>query len=288
MPIIRVQKVEVKLKRPLAQISPPEFRRRLLKSPTFDWLPVAIEGNEIVPEVNTQAPIDGVEIVKWMQEAAAYNAVLDAMAEEYSRAGSFFSSRVGDGLIPGVGIGSGSKAVRFSSVVATTVAGQHGAYFNLGTQRFFCPEYGKAIAALKDVLAWAAIPGRYAIQWVAALMRWLRDELASVPINDRIRFGNLGNLVAPNFFVVRSQLPPPAMVMSIGLTSNRNQKVAIQMRSYNDFTNVFSSDAIDVPAGESTTDYFILGVPFVEPFVLEMQPEDGTSTVLDSLTVTPP
>jgi len=288
MPIIRVQKTQVKLKRPMAQIPLPEFKRGLLKSPIFDWLPIAISGDEIVPEVATQAPIDGTEIVGWMQEAAAYNAVLDAMAEEYSKAGSFFSSRVGDGLIPGVGIGSGSQAVRFRSVTASTVGGQRGAYFVAGGREFFCPEYGAATAVLRDMFAWAAIPGKYAIQWVAALMRWLRDELAKTPINNRIRFANLGGLVSPNFFIVQSEVPPPAQMVSIGFTSNRDQKVGFQMRSYSDFTSVLHSDTIDIPAGESTVDYFIFGFPFIEPWVAHFQPQPETQTVLDSLTVFPP
>jgi len=287
-PLLRVQKVEVKLKRPLEQISPPEFKRGLLRSPTFDWLPVAISGDEIIPEVAAQAPIDGVEIVKWMTEAAAYNAVLDAMAEEYSRCGSFFASKVGDPYIPGVGIGSGTRAVRYTSVTGRTVVEQRGAYFIVGTQRFFCPEFGAATAVLSDIFAWAAIPARYAIQWIGALVRWLRDDLAKTPINERVRFANIRGLVAPNFFVVQSQAPPPAQMVSIGFTSNRDQKVGFQIRSYNDFTNVLSSDTLEVPAGESTMDYFILGFPFIEPWVAHFQPESGTETVLDSLTVFPP
>jgi hypothetical protein len=291
MPIIRTQKIEVKLKRPLAEIPKPEFTRGLLQSPTFTWLPKVssvVEGKELVSDVAAKAPTDGREIVPWMQEAAAYSAVLEAMAEEYSRAGSFFSDKVGDGLIPGVGIGSGSQAVKFESVDAEQVGSTRGAYFVVGTTRFLCPEYGSLTAAVKDVLAWAAIPGKYYRQWLAALVRWLKDELAKTPINDRIRFGGLNGLIAPNFFVVGSQFPPPAMMMSIGLTSDRQQKVGMVMRSSDDFTNVLNSDTLDIPAGESVVDYFILGLPFVEPFVLQLQPENNSETILDSLTVTPP
>lgn len=286
MPIIRVEKREIKLKRPLIDLPKPEFRRGLLKSPTLDWLPVAIEGDEIIPEVAATAPIDGVEIVKWMQEAAAYNAVLDGMCEEYARAGSLLFSRVGDGLIPGVGVGSGAKAVRFTSVTATTVAGQRGAYAVAGGQRFFVPEYGKLTMITSDLLAWAAIPGRYSYQWVAALLNWV--DLANSPISERIRFGSISGLAAPNFVVVSSSIPPPAMMMTMGFTSDKPQKVGMQMRAAGDYTSILSSDTIEIPAGESEVSYFILGLPVVNSFLLELQPQDNTQTVLDKLEVTPP
>ena len=289
MPIIKVQKAEVKLKRPLVDISLPEFRRGLIKSPMFEWLPVAMNKDEVLPLIAAETPVDGSEIVPWMQEAAAMNAVLDARAEEYAKAGSFFSSRVGDGLIPSVGIGSGAQGVRFTSGTASVVSGQRGAYVVSGGKSFFCPEYSKLTMVTQDLLAWAAIPGVYAIQWLAALMSWVREALASNPISDRIGFGTVGLLAAPNFFVVKSSvLPPPAMVMHVGVTSNKDQKIGLNMRGFSDFTKVLSSDSIEVKAGESTIDYFILGFPVVEKFVLELQPQNGTNTILDSLTTTPP
>ena len=287
MPIIRTEKREIKLKRPLAEISPSEFRRGLTVAPTFAWFPKAvIEGAEALPEVEAAAPLYTGEIVPWMQEAAAYNIALEGMCEDYQQAGSMLVSRVGDGLIPGVGVGSGTKSAKFTSVSATTVAGQRGAYFTAGGRSFFCPEYGKLTAITKDFLAWAAIPGIFAYQWFAALLAFL--DLASTPINNRIRFASLKGLTVPNFVIVRSQyFPPPALTMHIGLTSNKAQVVGIQFRSSGNYTDVLASDSLDVPAGESTVDYFV-ACPGVTEFVCHLQPEDRTETVLDSLTMTPP
>jgi len=287
MPILRVEKREVKLKRPFAEIPEVEFRKGLVLAPTFTWLPKpAIEGKTVLAEVQAQAPVDGREIVPWMQEAAAYNAAFEGMCEDYVRAGSMLVSLVGDGLIPSVGVGSGTHSAKFTSVNAETVGGQGGAYFTASGQRFFCPEGGKLTAITKDFLAWAAIPGVYAWQWIAALLAWL--DLANSPISERIRFASCNGLTAPNFVVVGSTFPPPAMVMHLGFTSNRSQKVAIVGRSRGDYTKELFSDSLDIPAGESTMDYFILsGLP-LDAFVLHLQPQDGSETILDSLSTTPP
>lgn len=271
----------IKLKRPEF-----DLKRGLVKPPILNWLPVAVEGNTIIPQVKEVAPVDGVEVVGWMQEAAAYNAVFDSMCDEYSRLGSYLISRVGDGLIPSVGVGSGDRRVMFTSVTATTVAGQGGAYVVAKDRRFFCPEYGKATIAIEDVLAWAAIPGRYAIQWTAALLDWA--ELAGLPVTDRVRFGACGGLIAPNFFSCATRVPAPMGTYRIGLTSDKPQTVAIKGRDTKGaFQDVLFEDSFDIEAGESEVIYNVFGIPFSPSFTMELQPADGTETILDYIEVFP-
>jgi len=281
MPILRVEKKEVKSGRRIEMISPAEFKRGLANPRIFPWLRASIRSAEILPEVKSRVPIDGREVVEWMQIAAAEAAVLDGTCEDYNRLGSSLLSGSGDGYIPGVSVGN----LRGTSVAGSTVISQR--YGTVATPRgnFNVPVGGKATGIFSDILGWGALSYAAPVQWSLSLLQW--KELASTPINNRVRFANLNGLVAPQFFTVGSSLPAPVNIMTLGFTSDKDQKIGMTMRNIGDYTQVLSSDELEIPAGESSMDYFIFGIPFVENFVLQLQPEDNTDAVLDSLSVTP-
>lgn len=290
MPIIRVQKMEVKLRRPFAEISRPEFLKGLAKSPTFPWLKTeeTVSSEELLPAIQSAAPVDGSEIVEWMQLAASEGALLDAVCGDYNRLGSLLLSTSSDPYVPGVRLGD----LGVQSVTGTDVGNWGGVSVVTPRGKFSLPAGGKATGIFPDILAWAANTWCGYMQWLLSLLQW--KDLASTPIDQRVRFAALKNIytsniqVAPQFFIVKSMLPPPAIMMTVGFTSNRAQKVGFQMRSTGDYTSVLGSDTLEIPAGESEINYFLLGFPFVEAFVAHFQPEDNSEIILDSLTVTPP
>lgn len=282
MPIIRVEKREIKLRRPLVDIPEPEFRRGLAASPTFPWLPTRVSSEEVLPVIQTQSPIDGREIVEWMQLAAAEGAILDQACEDYNRLGSLLISSANDPYLPGMRLGD----LSVKSITGSNVVSAGGATVMTPSGNFNVPMGGKALGVFPDILAWARLAWAGSVQWILSLLQW--RDLASIPIDQRVRFANLSGAVAPQFFNVSSMFPPPVMVMHLGFTSNRSQKVGICGRSQGDYTSQLFSDTLDVPAGESTLDYVLIGGLPINSFVLHMQPEDGSETILDSLSVTPP
>jgi len=279
---VRIERVEVRLKRPLIDIPEVEFKRGLARPPSFPWLPAEIASEKLLPSIQSEAPVDGEEVVSWMQLSAAEAGILDALVEDYNRLGSQLISDSGDPYIPGVRCGD----LRVPSVLGSTVLDR--GYGTVVTPRgsFNCPVGGKATGIFSDILAWARLTWAGAIQWCLSLLQW--KDLASTPVSQRVRFPSLDRAVGPLFFRVRTTIPVPVAMMSIGLTSNASQTMSFWMRSDADYTSVLSSGTFDLPAGESAIDYVIFGFPFVEPFVLHLQPGDNTETVLDSLTVTPP
>lgn len=275
--MLSVQKKETKI-----LSKKPDFSTGLESTAMFDWMPgSAMDSDEILPSVEENIPVDGEEIVKWMQECTADIALLNAYAGEYN-----IYSRVvrdsGDGFIPGV------------STSGVNIQGERGSYVNergyavCNTPRgsFRVPAGWKARYAFNDVLAWAAVPSVFYTQIRAIVMRWL--DLAKTPINSRIRFVSTRGRVAPNFFKVSSKVPTPLLTMRIGLTSSDDQKVkAIGRGLEGSYQDVMFEDEFDVPEGATDTLYMVSGFPVVSAFTLELQPEDRRKTVLDYLQTIP-
>ncbi|GAH75660.1 unnamed protein product, partial [marine sediment metagenome] len=72
----------------------------LSRSLLFPQFPPGLNPLDLGERIREEAPIDGAEIVEWMQLAAAENAVLDARCMEYNRLGSQLVSKSGDAYIP--------------------------------------------------------------------------------------------------------------------------------------------------------------------------------------------
>jgi hypothetical protein len=262
----------------------PEFNltRGLLQSKLLPWAPVAVDSSRLYESVRREAPADGVEVVEWMIYSASDNAVFTAWEDEYSRAGSRVATGSGDAYIPGVRV----EDVRGESVRGSVVAERGYGVVVTPAGGFRVPARGKALIASGDVLAWASIPYVSFVQWVLTLVRWL--ELAKVPIRERVRFPASHGLVAPNMFHVPATLSP-VRLFRVGLTSSRRQVVAVKGRgTRGSYEKVLFTAEVEVPEGESEVIFNVLGVPFVQAFTLEIQPEDGTETVLDYIDTLPP
>lgn len=256
----------------------------LAKSPTLPWVPVAVNSAAALESVRREAPVDGREVVEWMLWAASDRAVFEGMCEEYNSLGSELLSGSGDPYIPGVRVGD----LRGVSVTGRTVMSR--GYGEVWTPRgkFKVRVGGKALYANRDILAWAALPWCKLIQWVLTLLQW--RSLATLPVRRRVRFASSHGMVAPNFFSYTPRaVPPPVLTLRIGLTSDKPQTVAIKGRgTKGSYHQVLFEDKVSIDKGESEIIFNVFGAPWVQPFTLEIQPQDGTQTVLDYIEVFPP
>jgi hypothetical protein len=276
--------LSVSLKLQSISLKNPEFNLEsgLLNSSLLPWVPTAINSAVTIENVKSAAPVDGVEVVEWMQIAAADNAVFDAMAEEYNRLGSQLLSGSGDAYIPGIRVGD----LRGVSVTGSTVSSRRYGEVETPQGRFTVPVGGKTTFAKADILAWAALPYAGSIQWNLTLLQW--KDLATAPIKDRVRFASSNGLVAPNFFSIPATFAP-IRTLKIGMTSDKPQTVAIRGRGTKGaFENVLFEDSFNIDAGESEVTYNVFGFPTAPSFTLELQPEDNTQTVLDYIEIFPP
>jgi hypothetical protein len=260
-----------------------DLAKGLAKPKTLFWVRSAVDSSLAREQVASEVPVDGVEVVEWMHLAAADNAVFEAMAEEYNRLGSELLSGSGDAYIPGVRVGD----LRGESVAGSTVSSRGYGVVVTPHGNFNVPVGGKLTIAIKDLLAWAALPWCSAVQWLLTLLQW--RGLAKVPVRDRVRFGGSQGLVAPNFFSVTPKAPVPLLTLRIGLTSDKDQDVAIRGRGVKgSYHQVLFEDKFSVKSGSSEVVYNVYGFPYVSSFTLELQPSGRTQTVLDYIDVFPP
>lgn len=262
----------------------PDLSSRLLTaSKLLPWAPAPIDSANALSYVRSEVPEDGSEVVEWMHHAAAANAVLDAYSEEYGRAGSKVLTSSGDGYIPGVRV----EDVYVLSERGSVVGGRGYAVVRTPRGDFRVPVGGKASYANADVLAWAAIPWCGSVQFTISLIKWV--ELITAPIKDRVRFPSVSGLVAPNYVYIASKIPTPIKVLKVGITSGRDQKVVYTARGEKGSYHIkYWSKEVSTPKGSSETVLTVTGFPFVKPFTLEIQPEDGSEAVLDYVEVYPP
>jgi len=257
----------------------PDFERGLARPRVLHWAPVGLSTEDLLPTVRENAPTIDPGVVEWMQYCAADMAVLEGMASEYSRAGSALDVRSGDGYVPGVSL----PRMYVVSQSGYVVGGQGYACIRSPTTEYRCPLGSKLLIVEPDFLGWAFCDrrSRWGVQFRAVLMNW--RELASTPVDQRVRFYSTSGLTAPHFFMA---VPPIGMthVLKVGLTSDQPQTVALTMRDPNDYTREIGSLSLDLDRGGSVSRVRIAMVPN-QSYVLHVQPEDGVPTVLDNLTV---
>jgi len=244
---------------------------------TFGWVrKPLVKFSEALGVAKEAAPVDGVDIVSWMQESFATNAIIFATMEDYNRLGSELVGSSGDPYIPGVSL---SNNYYWRSERNSEVKSRGTAYVVTPVGTYSVRANTPTTIAKRDFLGWAAWrPGRYALQWVGTLLWW--KSLASRPIDQRVRFVEFHNMTAPQFFRCPPNLPL-VNIVRVGLTSEASQTVTITGRSPTDYGNVMFSFKQDIPAGSSEIVYRVFGLRWWTDHVLEIQPQHGVGTVLD-------
>jgi hypothetical protein len=244
-----------------------------------EWVPRPyIRDADVRPLVEAEAPVDGVEIVEWMHDCAIANVVLYGVAEAYDRLGSRLLVASGDPYTPGVGISSDYK---YKSWKGDTVRrrGYAEAVTPVGTVRV--PAEGALTVASGKFLGWLAALKLREEQWKGVLMHWA--ELASKPVTERVQHANIEGFVAPQFFNIPAPLALPVNRTTVTLTSDKSQTVVLRGRSPADYGTVMFELKQEIPSGQSSILYRVIGLPSATAHVLEIQPENGTATIVDSI-----
>lgn len=268
------------------QMSRAEMVRGLRKPKLFDWAPAEIDAQTALQYVKMNAPLAS-DVVRWMQDATANMIVLQTAADSYAMAGSEIAVGSGDGYIPGVN----TTGIYGVSIPGGTMRSQGFGQCVIGSQVFNVPAGGKTALIGPNFLGWASIPSRGdGIQWMLCLMNWL--SLAMSPVTSKIPFPSVTGdsataLVAPQFIMVSTKLPTPVHQLLLSIQSDVPQQMAVRGRSASNYATELFSLNIDVPAGESNYTIFVRGLPIVPPYVLHMQPQDGTQTAITSVSTRP-
>jgi hypothetical protein len=254
--------------------------RGLMKSPLRPDLRVALHPAEVVEDVRVIAPVDGSEVVEWMQISAAENIVMQARIAEYNALGSQLVGGSDDPFIPGLVV----EDIKMENVTGATVASR--GYASVSTPRgsFNVPRLGKSTGVFRDLLAWGSISWVGSIQYTGNLLKW--KSLAETPIRQTVGFymDSAGN-TAPNFFV---QMPPrPALTVRARLVveSSDRQELGITFRDPSDYTKTLSTRKVDLQSGGNQVEYTLSAFPYVPPVVAEIQPENNKQTKLNEYTV---
>lgn len=254
----------------------------LMKSPYRPDIRPALHPEEVLPLIQSMAPIDGREVVEWMQISAAENVVMQARIAEYNALGSQMTGTSGDAYVPGVVV----EDIKFQAIMGADVATQGYAPVVTPRGNFNVPNLGKSPGIFRDLISWGSISYNVGgIQFTGNLLKW--KDLASTPIQQTVGFymDKKGN-TAPLFFVQQPTRPALTVVVKQTYTSNDKQTITINFRDPTDYTKVLGSKQVDVPAGTAEVSYTVSAFPYVPPVVAELQPKDNVQTKLESYTVT--
>ena len=250
--------------------------RGLAKSKRFPQLGTVLDHIEAINKIKKIVPVDNTEIVEWLQETGAMNAILDARMEEYNKY-SQMVVKSGDGNIPGVFVCD----MRFYGVSGYTVCSQGytPCQTPLGTIR--CTNNRGTLIMSSNFIGWAGVKAGYSYQWNGCLAKW--NSIANTPITNKVGFINFHGIIAPQFFVQRPPQQTEAILCSIRLGSASDQSVKIVFRDPNDYTRVLDEATINVSRGEYSINYGVASYPAVPPILVEIQP--STNTTMNSFTV---
>jgi len=246
----------------------------------FPDAPETMDWDSIMNWVKDIAPIEEEQIVEWMQTAAAANVICSRFMDEYKRAGSLVIAKSDDPYIPGLKV----EDLKFVSETGRTVAGRGYGVVSTPAGNFNVPVPGKATGVFKNILAWGAVLESFLVQWTGVLMKF--RELVTNP-QSRISFPSFRGLTAPVFLTHTSSIPAPVNIAEFSISTDKPQTLTLRARSVDDYRDVLFEDRITLQKGQNVIQCPIFGFPVVPVMVMELQPEDNTSTILDYWTVYP-
>lgn len=279
----------------LANISPQTLRIRGITATqeSSKFRPEGVMGSNIYDEPLTLDPSkisnwardttpveDEPDVTDWMVSAKAAVATMKARSNEYARAGSKMAVAAGDPFVPGVNNGQ----MAFVSERGSVVSDRGTANVKLATnQTAEVSVPGSTTIIRPNMLGWAAGTELLERQWTGTLMSM--EELTNNP-SSPIGFPNIAGESGPLFVGHSPSRRALVNRVSMGLQSDQNQNIKVNLRSPNNYTRTLNSFNIDVPKGKSSVSFRTLSLG-VSPMVAEIQPENGTQTVLTDYSVAP-
>jgi hypothetical protein len=263
------------------RISPEFSIKGLFRSPYRPDIRPTLNPAEILEDVRVIAPVDGVEVVEWMQIAAAENIVMQARIAEYNALGSQLVGQSSDAYIPGVIV----EDIRFESTPGRNVSSRGFAIAFTPRGNFNVPSLGKAVGVFRDLISWGSISWVGSIQYIGNLLKW--KSLAETPITQTVGFymDQRGN-TAPQFFVQRPTRPALTVTVRQVFSSSDRQTLTVNFRDPTNYANVLGSRKVDIAEGTCEVSYTVSAFPYVPPLVVEIQPQDNVQTKLERYVVT--
>jgi len=279
----RVTDISVRQVDPVFSIErkPARTRLNIVRPRLFPRLPAALDSGDYLSRIRAEAPVDGTEIVGWMQRCAANNAIISARVEEYNRLGSQLIGDSDDPYIPGCSV----EDIQFRSERGRDVSNRGYGIAETPRGNFRVDAGGRGDGVFRDLLSWGGIDWVGYTQWTGTLLKW--KSLASTPIRDAVGFPSFSGLSAPQYVVLQPSRPALRMSVNQSFTTDKPQRIYITWRDPNDFTRVLARDWIDIPEGTSELSYRVISFPYVPPTVYHMQPENETRTRMDYLITSP-
>ena len=253
----------------------------LCSAPSKPDAPVTLSFDEMKSYMAKIAPIEDPTIVEWMHWSAAETTICEMVAEEYKRAGCELEGVSDDPYIPGCRISD----IKFKSEVGDTVARRGSGVMATPRGDLDVPVPGKITGIFEDLLCFGAITNAWLVQWIGSLLKW--GELATNP-QSRIRFPSFNGLVAPQFIGHEAGAAFPTNFVTMGISTDKAQTMKVKYREPSDYTQEITSLDIDLREGRNEVSYTLFMLFYVPTMVVELIPEDMTSTILDSYSVLVP
>jgi len=231
---------------------------------------------ELFTRVQAEFPLDGVEIVAWMQQCEAANLVMEYVRRSYEAAGGRISSRTGDGAIPGVFLreygfhrqrGDGVRRRGFA------VESRTGRRVSVGSWGWI------------DLLKVFGVvhPEIGAYQWSGLLGCF--EKYASIPNANRMSFPKIWGITVPlvlsNRFVV--PLGSPVAVYSLRMTASA--PTSMDLNFYDAVKAKYATMRADLERGQSLV---VIHLAVARPGYLELVPLVNVDLCLDRIDRIPP
>ena len=270
-------RAEVRGVRRVGAFSPPEPPRPRALS----WVRPAASTEEALEDVSREAPL-GPDVVEWMQEAAAANAVLDAYAQRCEEGGGELRWRSGDPYIPGVRVDREFYAVS-EPWWRVRDRGYGRVRTPYGEDRV--PVGGKALFARGSFLGWGVLPRGWWIQWLLTLVRYVR--LPRLPLRRRVHVALVHGRAMPFFAEWAPKAPLPLGTLRLVVGSERAQTIVLRGRSHGAYEDVIWEQSVDVEEGECEVVLGLMQLPFISRQAIELQCEDGVRSYVGLMEAAP-
>lgn len=225
-------------------------------------------------------PLDEPDMAQWMVPATTQTVMLQALRNEYIRAGGSLTAGA-DGIEkPGVSTKSASfKAEKGSEIDSN---GKGHIVFKDGSEASVSAPGAETIVT-EDSLNYASVSNIQEDIAVGSL--YSVQNLANNP-SDPIRFPTVSGNTGPLFVGHKPSRPSILNRASATIHSKNAQTAEFKLRSSRDYSRVIRSFSQEIPKGKSTTTFRALALG-VDPMVLEINPQDGTQAVLTDYSVFP-
>jgi len=231
---------------------------------------------ELFTQVQTDFPLDAVEIVAWMQQCEAANLVMEYVRRSYEAAGGRIVSRTGDGAIPGVFLseysfhrqrGDGVRRRGFA------VESRTGRRVSVGSWGWI------------DLLKVFGVvhPEIGAYQWSGLLGCF--EKYASIPNANRMSFPRMWGITVPlvlsNSFIV----PLGAPIATYHLRLTASDPTGLDLNFYDSVKTRYATVRADLERGQSA---ILIHQVMARPGYLELVPLANVDLCLDRIDRMPP